>query len=96
MDRARAGVVFTDPPYNVRIDGNVSGKGQIHHLEFATDFLAAAFMLLIQHSHEGSMHSRWWRKPIPYRGRPGRNRRFVRVVSENWRPMTMMGGVSEC
>ena len=31
----RADVVFTDPPYNVRIRGNVSGKGRIRHGEFA-------------------------------------------------------------
>ena len=28
-------MVFTDPPYNVPIDGNVSGLGAIHHREFA-------------------------------------------------------------
>jgi len=28
-------LVFTDPPYNVKIDGNVCGKGAITHREFA-------------------------------------------------------------
>jgi DNA modification methylase len=28
-------LVFTDPPYNVAIDGNVCGKGSIRHREFA-------------------------------------------------------------
>lgn len=28
-------MVFTDPPYNVEIDGNVCGKGQVKHKEFA-------------------------------------------------------------
>jgi ParB-like chromosome segregation protein Spo0J len=28
-------MVFTDPPYNVEIDGNVCGKGSIKHKEFA-------------------------------------------------------------
>lgn len=28
-------LVFTDPPYNVKIDGNVCGKGSITHREFA-------------------------------------------------------------
>ncbi len=28
-------LVFTDPPYNVKIDGNVCGNGQIKHREFA-------------------------------------------------------------
>lgn len=32
MDGAIADMVFTDPPYNVRIDGNVSGRG--NHREF--------------------------------------------------------------
>lgn len=35
MDGARADLVFTDPPYNVRIDGHVSGLGQVKHREFA-------------------------------------------------------------
>lgn len=28
-------LIFTDPPYNVRIDGHVCGSGKIHHREFA-------------------------------------------------------------
>ena len=32
-DRARA--VFTDPPYNVKIDGHVCGSGAVKHREFA-------------------------------------------------------------
>jgi DNA modification methylase len=46
--------VFTDPPYNVKIDGNVCGSGAVKHREFAmasgemtreefTRFLAGAF-----------------------------------------------------
>ncbi|WP_162651904.1 DNA methyltransferase [Lentilitoribacter sp. Alg239-R112] len=31
----RVDMVFTDPPYNVEIDGNVCGKGSIKHKEFA-------------------------------------------------------------
>ena len=30
----RAAAVFTDPPYNVKIDGHVSGLGKLHHREF--------------------------------------------------------------
>lgn len=30
-----ANVMFTDPPYNVHIDGHVSGLGRVHHREFA-------------------------------------------------------------
>jgi DNA modification methylase len=53
-DGEKAKMVFTDPPYNVAIDGNVSGLGTIRHREFAmasgemtrdefTAFLSAAF-----------------------------------------------------
>jgi DNA modification methylase len=63
----KAEFVFTDPPYNVRIDGNVCGKGAIHHREFAmasgemskeafTDFLATAFRHLVAHSNDGAIH----------------------------------------
>lgn len=31
----KADLIFTDPPYNVRIDGNVGGLGSIRHREFA-------------------------------------------------------------
>ena len=62
-----AGMVFTDPPYNVRIDGNVSGLGAIHHREFAmgsgelseaefTAFLSRTCSLLVRHTAEGSLH----------------------------------------
>ena len=30
----KASAAFTDPPYNVKIDGHVSGKGTVHHREF--------------------------------------------------------------
>lgn len=30
-----ARAVFTDPPYNVKIDGHVCGSGKIRHREFA-------------------------------------------------------------
>lgn len=54
MDGAAADMVFTDPPYNVPIDGHVSGLGRTRHREFAeacgemsraqfTDFLQASF-----------------------------------------------------
>jgi DNA modification methylase len=35
MQGEDAGLVFTDPPYNVPIDGHVSGLGRIRHREFA-------------------------------------------------------------
>ena len=35
MDGEVADLVFTDPPYNVAIDGNVCGLGSVKHREFA-------------------------------------------------------------
>lgn len=63
----RAGVVFTDPPYNVAIDGNVSGKGSVSHREFPMasgemtefqfiSFLTTSLKLIAQHSAVGSVH----------------------------------------
>jgi len=34
MGRRKADIVITDPPYNVPVEGNVCGKGAIHHREF--------------------------------------------------------------
>jgi ParB-like nuclease domain len=34
MSEERAAMVFTDPPYNVPIDGHASGLGAIHHCPF--------------------------------------------------------------
>src|ERR1700733_7991065 len=67
MDGEKAEMVFTDPPYNVAIDGNVSGLGKIRHREFAMAsgemtrdqfiaFLSAAFANLVAHSLDGSIH----------------------------------------
>lgn len=63
----RAEMVFTDPPYNVPIDGHVSGKGHVRHREFAmasgemtteefTQFLATAFGHFLEFSRDGSIH----------------------------------------
>jgi len=62
-----AQVVFTDPPYNVPIQGHVSGKGAIVHREFAmacgemsdeefTGFLQRVLTLFARHSTSGSIH----------------------------------------
>jgi DNA modification methylase len=59
--------VFVDPPYNLRIQGHVSGLGAIQHREFAmasgemdrnafTGFLAQACTLLTRYSGDGSIH----------------------------------------
>lgn len=63
----RAQMVFTDPPYNVRIAGNVSGLGKARHREFAmasgemtkrefTNFLRRALAHLVDFSIDGSIH----------------------------------------
>jgi len=67
MADERAEFVFTDPPYNVRIDGHVSGLGRIKHREFAMasgemnenqfiEFLSKVHALLCQFSEDGSIH----------------------------------------
>jgi DNA modification methylase len=35
MGGERACVTFTDPPYNVRVNGHVGGRGRVRHREFA-------------------------------------------------------------
>ena len=67
MNERRADMVFTDPPYNVRIDGHAGGLGKIQHKNFRmasgemdesqfTDFLARAFSCLAANSVDGSIH----------------------------------------
>jgi DNA modification methylase len=63
----KAQMVFTDPPYNVRVDGHVSGLGRSKHREFAmafgemtsaefTAFLRATFLRLSEFSADGAIH----------------------------------------
>lgn len=67
MGNLRAQLVITDPPYNVPIDGHVSGLGSIRHDEFAmasgemseegfTAFLRIVFTHLATFSVDGSIH----------------------------------------
>lgn len=67
MASRSANLVFVDPPYNVAIEGNVSGHGSIHHSEFAmasgemneaefVAFLTTSLRLLARHSTSGSIH----------------------------------------
>jgi DNA modification methylase len=67
MQGQRANVVFVDAPYNIRIDGPVSGKGKTKHREFAQasgelsrvefiGFLHRICGLLERHSVDGSIH----------------------------------------
>ncbi|HEY4940662.1 MAG TPA: DNA methyltransferase [Rhizomicrobium sp.] len=62
-----AQMVFTDPPYNVRIQGHVSGLGKAKHEEFAmasgemcasefTRFLSDVFLNLANYSADASIH----------------------------------------
>ena len=67
MGEERAVVAFTDPPYNVQIDGHASGLGAIHHRPFPmasgemdqagfTAFLGRACRNLAAFSTSGSIH----------------------------------------
>ena len=63
----QAQMIFTDPPYNVKIDGHVSGLGAARHREFAmasgemsetefTGFLSKVFANLVDASADGAIH----------------------------------------
>lgn len=67
MDGKQAHLIITDPPYNVPIEGHVSGLGKHKHREFAqasgemseaefTEFLARVFTLMVKFSKDGSIH----------------------------------------
>lgn len=67
MDSCRATMIFTDPPFNVKIDGHAGGLGAIRHRNFQmacgemtegefTDFLAQVFQRCAFHSIDGSLH----------------------------------------
>jgi DNA modification methylase len=67
MDGGNADFMFTDPPYNVPIDGHATGLGSIRHREFPmasgemtaaeyTAFLMAFCRLAADHSRDGALH----------------------------------------
>jgi hypothetical protein len=67
MGGLQASVIFSDPPYNVAIEGHASGNGNIHHPEFAmacgemdeiefTAFLTSVLGNLARSSKKGSVH----------------------------------------
>ena len=67
MDGEKAAMVFSDPPYNVPIDGHVGGSGRTKHREFEmaagemsqdqfTGFLQTAFANMAKHSRDGAIH----------------------------------------
>ncbi len=93
MDTDVAALIVTDPPYNVPIDGHVSGLGQHRHREFAMAtgemddaefqrFLQTAMALAHQWSAPGSVHY-WamdWRHVVEI-GAAGQNiyERFLNI-----------------
>jgi DNA modification methylase len=65
-ENGKASAAFTDPPYNVAIDGHVSGNGQIKHREFAmasgemsvaefTGFLTSGLSLICANTIAGGL-----------------------------------------
>jgi hypothetical protein len=65
LEGERAQMAFTDPPYNVKIEGHVSGLGSVKHREFAmtsgemieaecTGFFAVVFGCLAEVSVDGN------------------------------------------
>ena len=67
MGKNRAAAIFTDPPYNVKIDGHATGNGAIHHREFAMasgemseaefqNFLNSCLSLFVPYSSPHSVH----------------------------------------
>jgi DNA modification methylase len=67
LGRKKAQMVFADPPWNLKIDGNVSGLGSIKHREFPMAsgemselefcaFLKASVSNLVAFSTDGSIH----------------------------------------
>jgi len=66
MEGRLAAAAFTDPPYNIPIDGYVTGFGKIHHPEFAmacgemsdlefTEFLNKVLSHIARHSSDGAL-----------------------------------------
>lgn len=67
MGNRKANLVFVDPPYNLPIEDNVSGKGVVHHQDFAMAsgelsnaefgaFLVSSLSNLARNSVDGSIH----------------------------------------
>lgn len=65
MDGQRAGCVIADSPYNIRIEGNVSGNGKVKHKDFVqgvgewsedefSHFLATYIRLSADHTRDGA------------------------------------------
>ncbi len=66
MGDKKAQMIFTDPPYNVKINGNVGGLGSIKHREFKMasgemkseefkEFLSQFISCSIEYAHDGAL-----------------------------------------
>ncbi|MPZ24833.1 MAG: DNA methylase N-4 [Dehalococcoidia bacterium] len=78
LNEERAQMVISDLPYNIRIDGNATGAGTIHHREFPmasgemspaefAAFLDATLRQMVRFSENGSVHylfMNWRRLPV--------------------------------
>jgi DNA modification methylase len=67
MGQERAQMIFTDPPWNIAIEGNVSGLGEVKHKDFAMacgEMTPAEFEAFLKvslghagaHSEDGALH----------------------------------------
>lgn len=67
LEDEKAHLIFSDPPYNVPVNGHIVGGGRHRHEEFAmasgemtspdfTKFLQVVFERLAGNSHDGSIH----------------------------------------
>ncbi|WP_424244244.1 DNA modification methylase [Elusimicrobium posterum] len=67
MEDKKADIIFADSPYNLKINGQVCGKGAVKHEEFAMasgemsseefqNFLRTTFALQAEFSKDGSIH----------------------------------------
>ncbi len=67
LGEEKADMVFTDPPYNVKVDGHVCGSGKIKHREFVMasgemsedefiEFLTKFIKLSMESTINGSLH----------------------------------------
>jgi DNA modification methylase len=67
LSREKADLVIADAPYNVKIDGNVSGLGKVRHSDFIAGagelsyddfvrFLRTVFVLLVSNAVDGAIH----------------------------------------
>jgi len=71
MGSEKAQLVVADAPYNVKIDGHVSGLGKVRHADFMVGsgefsyeqfvlFLRTVFILLVSNTVDGAIHFSLW------------------------------------